>query len=183
MNRGWFWWGEKEQMPQLWDALYDELVIRQKLDNLIWVWAMDREAPSSKAFFPIRHKPDVVGTDMYEPDQNTPKYARARSDLTALGGSAPFAITEVGLVPSAKVLDAVNPAWVLLWGDMVNVNWTWNGDCPTCNKPEQVAAFFKLDRVVTLDRVPGGLRQTLASGVTNAHPLHKASPSCPARLR
>jgi hypothetical protein len=183
MNGGWFWWGRKAGFPHLWDALYDELAVRQKLDNLIWVWSVDREAPDAKTYFPLRHKPDVVGTDIYEPDQNTPKYAAARANVTALGGSAPFAVTEVGLVPSAKVLDEINPAYVLLWGDMINVNWTWNGDCPTCNKPEQVAAFFKLDRMQTLDELPAGLRHTLADGVVNPHPLHKANPSCPARLR
>jgi mannan endo-1,4-beta-mannosidase len=182
MNGGWFWWGKKAELPQLWDALYDELAIRNKLDNLIWVWSVDREAPDAKSYFPVRHKPDIVGTDMYEPDQNTPKYAAARANLTALS-SAPFAITEVGLVPSAKVLDAINPAWVLLWGDMINMNWTWNGDCPTCNKPEQVAAFFKLDRILTLDELPAGLRHTLADGVVNPRPLHKANPFCPAKLR
>jgi mannan endo-1,4-beta-mannosidase len=71
---------------------------------------------------------------------------------------------------------------VLLWGDYINVNWTWNGDCPYCNKPDQVAEFFKLDRMLTLDELSAGLRHTLAAGVVNRHPLHKAHPSCPARL-
>lgn len=182
MNGDWFWWGKQKQYPELWDALYDELVDREKLDNLIWVWSVDRDGPDAARYFPKRHKPDVVGTDMYEPDQNTPKYARAKAALTALGGSDPFAITEVGKVPSAKVLNQINPAWVLLWGDHININWTWNGDCPVCNKPEQVAAFFELPRIVTLDELPPAFRQTISNRVVNPHPLHKANPACPAKL-
>jgi mannan endo-1,4-beta-mannosidase len=183
MNGGWFWWGKQSELPQLWDALYDELAGRQKLDNLIWVWSVDREAPDAKAYFPLRHRPDVVGTDMYEPDPNTPKYERARANLRALARKTPFAITETGLAPGVKVLDQVNPAWVLLWGDMINVNWTWNGDCPTCNKPEQVAAFFQLSRIVTLDEMPADLKKTISAGVSNPHPLHASDPICPAKLR
>jgi mannan endo-1,4-beta-mannosidase len=183
MNGGWFWWGKQEALPELWDALYDELAGREKLDNLIWVWSVDRDAPDAARYFPKRHKPDVVGTDMYEPDQDTPKYARARAITNTLAPSTPFAITEVGLVPSAKVLDDINPSWVLLWGDNINVNWTWNGDCPTCNKPEQVAAFFKLPRILTLGEMPPALRSTLSKHVVNRNPLHKPNPICPAKLR
>jgi len=181
MNGNWFWWGKQQEFPELWDALYDELVVREKLDNLIWVWSVDREAPDAKLYFPRRHKPDIVGTDMYEPDPDTPKYAKARANLAALSG-APFAITETGLAPGAKTLDAVNPAWVLLWGDYLNIHWSWNGDCPLCNKPEQVAAFFKLPRILSLDDISQAFRSTIAADVVNPRPLHKPNPVCPAKL-
>ena len=182
MNGGWFWWGKQEALPELWDALYDELVVREKLDNLVWIWSVDREAPDAARYFPKRHKPDIVGTDMYETDANTPKFVAAKSNLTKLGGTAAFAVTETGQAPGAKVLDEINPAYVLLWGDHLNVNWTWNGDCPLCNKPEQVAAFMKLPRIVTLDEMPAALKTTIAKHTINPHPLHKANPVCPAKL-
>jgi mannan endo-1,4-beta-mannosidase len=183
MNREYFWWGQKDAYPQLWDALYDELAVRHKLDNLIWVWSIDRDVPDAKPYFPLRHKPDVVGTDMYELDSATPKFITARANVTAAsGGSAIFAITEVGLAPTAKVLDDVNPAWVLLWGDDINADWAWNNDCPGCNKPEQISEFFKLDRIVTLGKMPAKLRATVATGVVDKHPLHRKNPTCPAKL-
>jgi mannan endo-1,4-beta-mannosidase len=183
MNGGWFWWGKQNAYPELWDALYDELAVRHKLDNLIWVWSLDRDALDAKPHYPLRHKPDVVGTDMYELDPGTPKFAAARANLiAAAGGSATFAITEVGLAPTAKVLDDVNPAWVLLWGDNIDADWAWNNNCPGCNKPDQISTLFKLDRIVTLDELPAGLRATLAAGVVNKHPLHRKNPSCPAKL-
>lgn len=182
MNGNWFWWGKQEALPELWDALYDELAVREKLDNLIWIWSVDREAPDAPRYFPKRHKPDMVGTDMYENDANTWKFAAAKTNLAKLT-SAPFAVTETGQAPGAKVLDEINPAYVLLWGDHLNVNWTWNGDCPQCNKPEQVAAFMKLPRIITLDEMPPSLKTTIAKNTKNPHPLHKANPVCPAKLR
>ncbi|MDE2184293.1 MAG: hypothetical protein KGJ78_14830 [Alphaproteobacteria bacterium] len=182
MNGNWFWWGQKDAYPRLWDALYDELVVRQKLENLIWVWSIDRDAPDAAPYFPARHRPDVVGTDVYEADPATPKYAAARAGLAALSGGAPFAITETGLAPASKVLDETNPAWVLLWGDNINVNWTWNGQCPSCNTPQQIAGFFALARIVTLDKLPPALRATISSGVANPHPLHQPEPYCPSQL-
>ena len=158
------------------------LASREKLDNLIWIWSVDRDAPDAAKYFPKRHKPDIVGTDMYETDANTPKFVAAKSNLTKLGGTAAFAVTETGQAPGAKVLDEINPAYVLLWGDHLNVNWTWNGDCPLCNKPEQVAAFMKLPRIVTLDEMPAALKTTIAKHTINPHPLHKANPVCPAKL-
>jgi mannan endo-1,4-beta-mannosidase len=182
MNGNWFWWGKQDLYPELWDALYDELAVREKLDNLIWIWSVDREAPDAAKHFPKRHKPDIVGTDVYENDANTWKFAAAKANLTKLGGTAPFAVTETGKAPGAKVLDDINPAYVLLWGDHLNVNWTWNGDCPQCNKPGEVAAFIKQPRIVTLDQIPAALKTAIARGTTNPHPLHKSNPVCPAKL-
>ncbi len=184
MNREWFWWGKQSAYPELWDALYDELAIRHKLDNLIWVWSVDRDTLDPTPFFPVRHKPDIVGTDVYEHDPDSPVYASARAKVTALDPTAPFALTEVGVAPGSQVLDAVNPAWVLLWGgEYLNSAWALDpANCPYCNKPEQVAALFKLDRIVTLDKLPASLRATISAGVTNQHPLHRPNPTCPAKL-
>ena len=183
MNREWFWWGKQRDYSQLWDALYDQLAVRHGLDNLIWVWSVDRDAPDPTPFFPLRHRPDVVGIDVYEHDPDSPKYTAGHAIVTALDKSAFFALTEVGVVPSSKVLDAVNPAWVLLWGgEYLNGAWALEPNCTYCNRPDQVAAFFKLDRIVTLDKIPAALRATIASGVVNDLHLHQKNQSCPARL-
>ncbi|MDE1986726.1 MAG: hypothetical protein KGJ28_09310 [Alphaproteobacteria bacterium] len=184
LNREWFWWGKQSAYPELWDALYGELAVRHKLDNLIWVWSVDRNTLDPAPFFPVQHKPDVVGTDVYEQDPDSPVYASAHAKVTALDPSAPFALTEVGVAPSRNVLDAVNPAWVLLWGgEFLNSDWALDpANCQYCNRPEQVAALFKLDRVVTLGELPAKLRAMVSAGVTDRHPLHRPNPTCPAKL-
>jgi hypothetical protein len=146
------------------------------------VWSVDRDTPDPRSYFPVLHKPDVVGIDVYERDPDSPKYAGGRTAVTTLGGMAPFALTEVGVAPSAKVLDAVSPAWVLLWGgEYLDSAWAL-GDCPYCNRPEQVTAFFKLNRVITRDELPAALRATISAGVVDKHPLRRAPPYCPVKL-
>jgi len=181
MNGGWFWWGKQDAYPQLWDALYDELAVRHKLDNLIWVWSSDRDTPDAQLYSPLRHKPDIVGIDVYETDPDSPKYDAGRANLAATFGATPFALSEVGIVPSRKVLDTVNPAWVLLWGGEY-LNGAWDNNCTLCNKHERVSEFVKLDRMLTLDKMPASLRATISAEVTNSHPLHRKNPFCPAKL-
>ena len=182
MNGGWFWWGKQDAMPQLWDALYEELTRKEQLDNLIWVFSVDREAPDAARYFPQKHKPDLVGTDMYEPDAGSWKFAAAKTALGKLAGPAPFVFSEVGLAPTQKVLDDLNPAYVLLWGDMLNGAWAKDGTCQYCNKPEAVAAFVTMPRVVTLETLPPALKAAVSAGVDNPAPLHKSDPVCPAQL-
>lgn len=184
MNGDWFWWGKKDAFPDLWDALYDELAVRHKLDNLIWVWSADRDVPDAAKYYPRRHKPDVVGIDVYEHDPDNPKYLAGHASATALGGRTPFALTEVGLAPSRKVMDAVNPAWVLLWGEeYLNADWAKPNSCDACNRPEQVKTFVKQDRIVTLDKLPKVLRVAISNAAANEHPLHRDDPICPSKLR
>lgn len=183
MNGGWFWWGKQDALGELWDALYEELTVKEKLDNLIWAFSIDREAPDAARYFPKKHKPDLVGTDMYEPDPATPKFAGAKTILAKLAPTTPFAFTEVGLAPTQKVVDELNPAYVLLWGDNLNIGWTKDGNCPSCNKPEAVSTFMNLPRVVSLGELPQAFRSTISKGVTNPAPLHKPNPICPSKLR
>lgn len=185
MNGGWFWWGKKDQYPALWDALYERLVTVHHLDNLIWVWGSDRDTPDATKYVPARHKPDVAGIDVYEDDRLSPKYAAGRDNLkAAFGDKTPFAITEVGKIPERKVLDEINPAWVLLWGgEYLNGAYGMKEPCASCNKPEDVANFLGYDRTVMLNGLPAALRKTVSSGVKIAQPLPRHPAVCPVKLR
>ncbi|MES1201433.1 MAG: glycosyl hydrolase [Pseudomonadota bacterium] len=184
MNGDWFWWGQKDQYPDLWDALYDELAVRRGLDNLIWVWSGDRETPNAERYFPHRHHPDVVGTDVYENDGDSPKYAAGRASVTRLAGNASFALTEVGMTPSAQTLDATNPAWVLLWGgEYLNAEWAWNNACAYCNSADRVAQFFAQPRTLTLNEMPADVRRQISARVERGRALRPDNPTCAARLR
>ena len=184
MNGDWFWWGQKDEYPQLWDALYEELAVRRGLDNIIWVWSGDRETPNAQRYFPHQHRPDVVGVDVYENDRDSPKYAAGRASVTGVGGSAVFALTEVGIIPSAQTLDAINPAWVLLWGgEYLNGNWAPSGHCDYCNSAEQVADFFALPRTLTRNEIPAAIRAQIADGIVRGRALRPDHPDCPDHLR
>lgn len=184
MNGGWFWWGKKDGYPQLWDALYDRLVQYHHLDNLIWVWGSDRDTPDAARYVPVRHKPDVAGIDVYETDRFSPKYAAGRKNLSdVFGARMPFAVTEVGVLPEKPVLDAINPAWVLLWGgEYLNRDLVMRDPCPNCNAAGNIAAFMAYDRTVSLDGLPPALRKVLADAVHNDTPLPRKAAVCPVKL-
>lgn len=179
MNGGWFWWGKQNAYPELWDALHDELVGRDKLNNLIWIWSADRDVPDASRYFPRRNKPDVVGIDVYEDDPDSSKYTDGHSNVKQAGGTVPFALSEVGFLPSRKTVDAINPAWALLWGgEFLNGAWAYPNSCDACNRPARVAAFMREDRMVPLDKMPVNIRALVSAGFVNRRPAPSATPVC-----
>lgn len=184
MNGGWFWWGKKDGYPQLWDMLYDRLVGYHHLDNLIWVWGSDRDTPDAARYAPVLHKPDIVGIDVYETDRFSPKFAAGRKNLSdVFGVRTPFAVTEIGVLPEKPVLDAINPAWVLLWGgEYLNRDLAMREPCPNCNKPEYVAAFMADNRTVALDGLPQSLRKVVADSLHPDNLLVRGPAVCPLKL-
>lgn len=181
MNGGWFWWGQKALYPKLWDALYAELVERQHVDNLIWVWSGDREVPDAAKYVPVQHEPDVAGIDVYEKDSDSPKYPAGRANVMAAFHHDPlFAITEVGHLPSAAMLDKLNPVWMLLWGEAyVDKRLEMKADtCPDCNDFTSVVQMMHNPRMVTRRGLPKPLRILLSDGVKRDHPTRPAKAVC-----
>ncbi len=176
MNGGWFWWGKKDAYPELWDALYDELAVRRRLDNLVWVWSSDRDSPDAGKYAPQRHKPDVVGIDVYDADAASPKYAAGKANLARAFGTTPFALTEVGHLPDRKTLDAANPAWVLMWGgEYIDARLAMKGKCRDCNTKDAVLRFLGYDRALMLADMPAEVRAEIARGVVAPRPRLGAS--------
>ncbi|MCA8902594.1 MAG: hypothetical protein KDA53_15240 [Hyphomonas sp.] len=180
MSGDWFWWGKKSHFPQLWDALYDEFVFVHGIDSMIWVWSGDRAFEGADGYWPVRHPPDVVGTDVYEASDTSPNYTAALPALRSLAPDLPFAFTEVGKAPAPGVMEATSPAWVLLWGgEFLNANWVQTWDCSSCNTEEAVKAFFANDRIVALADMPADLRRIIAG----RHPTAPENrPVCPSPL-
>lgn len=63
-GKAWFWWGAKgaEAYKKLWRFLYDRLVNRHGLNNLIWVW---NSQMGDHDWYPGDDVVDVVGRDSY----------------------------------------------------------------------------------------------------------------------
>lgn len=180
MNGEWFWWGQKDLYPQLWDALYEEMAA-QHVDNVIWVWSGDREVNDVARYVPVKHKPDVAGIDVYESDHNSPKFTTGRTNVSgAFGAHVPFAITEVGALPSKEMLDKINPAWMLIWGESyVDKRLVMkDGTCPDCNDFSRVADFMKNPRTLARKDLPAKLRAIISDGVKRDHPTRPAHPVC-----
>jgi mannan endo-1,4-beta-mannosidase len=121
MNGDWFWWGGRvgsNSTADLYRQLYDRLVNYHKLNNLIWVWSVDRPSTPVRKFsnfYPGNQFVDILALDVYGNDFNQAYY----DSLTALSEGKPVVLGEVGNPPSPEVLNK-QPRWSywVIWSGM-----------------------------------------------------------------
>ena len=105
MNGDWFWWGGRQgqySTRALYRQLFDRLVKYHKLDNLIWVWSVDRPNKPEMQFsnyYPGDEYLDVLALDVYGSDFKLSYY----DDLVALSKGKPVVLGEVGNPPGLDV--------------------------------------------------------------------------------
>ena len=122
MNGDWFWWGGRTGQYStiaLYKQIFDRLVNHHHLNNLVWVWSMDRPSTPARAhalFFPGAEFVDVLALDVYGND-----FAQSYYDsIAALSQGKPMALAEVGNPPSPEILKQ-QPRWAyyMTWAAMV----------------------------------------------------------------
>lgn len=107
MNGGWFWWGGSDtaKFKALWKQMFDYFTITKKLNNLIWVFAPNRQntantiTPAPASFYPGDAYVDITGIDAYTSSITTGGIVGIPA-MVALG--KPFGLTEYGPVGSAN---------------------------------------------------------------------------------
>ena len=122
MNGEWFWWGGRVgqySTAALYRQLFDRLVNHHHLNNLIWVWSMDRvdrPAREHAQYFPGINYVDVLALDVYHNDFGKAYY----DSLVSLSQGKPLALDEVGNPPAPEILEK-QPLWTYygIWGGMV----------------------------------------------------------------
>jgi len=135
VNGDWFWWGGRpgeRGSIALYRLMYDRLVNVHHLNNLVWVWNVDRPSTPQRQFadfFPGRRYFDIASLDVYHSDFQQSYY----DTLRQLAGGKPVALAEVGPPPTLEVLEK-QPGWTwwMLWAQMVDT------------KPAAVAAMRRL---------------------------------------
>ena len=122
MNGDWFWWGGrrgKYGTAALYRQIFDRLVNIHKLNNLIWIWSVDRPAILERKFsfyYPGNKYIDIVGLDVYGSDFNQSYY----DSLVVLSKGKPLVLAEVGNPPTLDILKQ-QPKWAYyaIWAGMV----------------------------------------------------------------
>ncbi|MGC9944060.1 MAG: glycosyl hydrolase [Verrucomicrobiota bacterium] len=112
MNGDWFWWGGRlgdRGTKVLYRQLFDRFVNYHHLDNLVWVWSLDRPARADRQF--VDYNPgtnffDIAALDVYGSDFSQSYY----DDLLVQSAGKPIALAEVGPPPSVAVLKR-QPDW------------------------------------------------------------------------
>ena len=121
MNGSWFWWGGRtgEYSTQaLYRQLFDRLVNYHKLNNLIWVWSVDRPTKPGMEFsnfYPGNKYLDILALDVYGSDFKQDYYDK----LNALSQGKPITLGEVGSPPTPEILNN-QPKWSywVIWAGM-----------------------------------------------------------------
>ena len=122
MNGDWFWWGGRRGergTTVLYRQLFDRLANHHHLNNLVWVWSVDRPSKPERQFadfFPGRDYFDIAALDVYHSDFSQSYY----DTLRHLAGRKPVALAEVGPPPTLDVLEK-QPCWTwwMLWAEMI----------------------------------------------------------------
>jgi mannan endo-1,4-beta-mannosidase len=122
MNGDWFWWGGRvgaTGTAALYRQLYDRLVNHHKLNNLVWVWNVDRPSTPVRKFsnfYPGNNFLDIVSLDVYGSDFNQAYY----DSLIVLAKGKPVLFGEVGNPPVIEVFEH-QPRWAswVIWAGMV----------------------------------------------------------------
>jgi len=122
MNGKWFWWGGrvgKYGTAALYRQLFDRLVNHHKLNNLIWMWSVDRPVKPEMQFsdfYPGNEFLDIVSLDVYRKDFNQTYY----DSLIVLSKGKPLVLAEVGNPPTREILKN-QPKWAfyVIWAGMV----------------------------------------------------------------
>jgi mannan endo-1,4-beta-mannosidase len=122
MNGDWFWWGGrydgKYTTAALYRQIFDRFVKFHKLNNLVWVWSVDRPSRPDREFtkyYPGTKYLDILALDIYGNDFNQSYY----DGLLALSEGKPITLGEVGNPPSPDILKK-QPEWVywVVWAGM-----------------------------------------------------------------
>jgi mannan endo-1,4-beta-mannosidase len=122
MNGEWFWWGGRRgeySTAALYKQIFDRLVNYHKINNLIWVWSVDRPAKPERRFvyyFPGIQFVDILSLDVYGSDFNQAYY----DTLASLSDGKLMTLAEVGNPPSSEILRN-QPKWAyyITWAGMV----------------------------------------------------------------
>jgi mannan endo-1,4-beta-mannosidase len=150
MNGDWFWWGGRVgeySTIDLYRQLYDRMVNHHKLNNLIWVWSVDRPSTPIRKFsnfYPGNEYLDILSLDVYGSDFNRAYY----DSLMALSHGKPIVLGEVGNPPILDILDD-QPNWSywVIWAGMVR-NLTKKQHLELVNDPRMLSqedsAYWKV---------------------------------------
>jgi len=123
MNGDWFWWGGRRGehgTTVLYRQLFDRLANYHRLNNLIWIWSVDRPSMPNRQFadyYPGKNYFDIAALDVYHGDFRQSYY----DDLRKVAGGKPVTLAEVGPPPTIDVLEK-QPRWTwwMLWADMID---------------------------------------------------------------
>ena len=122
---GWFWWGSKEPevYKQLWKMMYEYLIEKRKLNNLIWVWTSDSKG-NDEEWFPGNEYVDIIGRDLYNVS-DVDEFVNEFYNLAEKYPNMMIALTECGEISNISDIWEAGAkwAWFMPWYPSSIDNW------------------------------------------------------------
>lgn len=177
MNKDGFWYGGKTPASfiKLWNNLYDRLVNYHGLDNLLWCWSLHAVSVNNN-YYPGDDKVDITGVDVYKPIRDNFSYISFDNKLQIIA-SKPYALAEVGLLPTNEILNSTRYAWFLPWKagwmDMdfyTSGVWPDGGTLPG-NTATELLDVYSNPKVITRDEVNMGSTTPVSTVMAEAEVL------------
>lgn len=163
---GWFWWSDTktpENTAALWRMMFDYLVHKRKLHNLIWVYSAALKAgPHGKdvaaidyrrRFYPGRKYVDLSGIDIYTnswfgwKDFREDAHRKAFQIMSRVSPDKMLALCECQGIPNPDIMADQGPRWLYCLPWYVGDNEKWN-------PPGWVRKVYPHELLITLDELP-----------------------------
>jgi mannan endo-1,4-beta-mannosidase len=163
----WFWWGYKgpKACKALYRLMFDRFTIYHGLNNLIWVWTTD-EAGDALDWYPGDEYVDIIGRDYYyyPREANHGSLVASFEKLKEMyGGRKIISLSENGSVPYPDDMKADGAGWSYFmpwYGDYTMDGWAHDNTAADWKK------ILNSDYVITLDKMPGWDKYTVAARAT-----------------
>ncbi len=146
----WFWWGYSggDACKKLYRLMYDRMVNKYKLDNLIWVW--NSYGTTKENWYPGDDVVDIIAWDYPDYNPNTGSWSQYQQMFGSKGKM--FGIGEDGKLTDPKVLSTQGWLYFLTWAYMVQDPSQKDGK----NTKDWLKQVYNDPRVITLeDLIPG----------------------------
>lgn len=146
----WFWWGMSggDACKKLYRLIYDRMVNKFKLDNLIWVWTS--YGKTKENWYPGDDVVDMIVWDY--PDYNLSSGSWAQYQQLFGGKGKLFGIGEDGKLTDPAVLATQGWLYFMTWSYMVEDPSVKDGK----NPKDWLKQVYNDSRVITLDDLTPG---------------------------
>ena len=165
----WFWWSTHtgKQFAALYQLVYERMVFKNGVNNLIWVF--NPQDASKISWTPGETHYDVLSVDIYNNANDHQSNSAAFVDFTNKGGTNKIlALSENGPIPDVDKMydEGATWSWWMPWYESPS----WSGGYVSQTAASVWQKNLADDRIITLDEMPGWDKYTDAAAATKVCP-------------
>lgn len=163
----WFWWSTHtgKQFAALYQLLYERMVFKNGVNNLIWDF--NPQDASKISWTPGETYYDVLSVDIYNKANDHQSNSAAFIDFTNKGGTNKIiTLSENGPIPDVDLMYSENATWSwwMPWYE------SWSGGFVSQTAADVWTKNLASEKIITLDEMPGWDNYNEAAAATNACP-------------